>query len=129
MLTIHLFLTDLEPVDAVRQKERELIEWNKKEDQFWFYKTFHNPDSQEYMIDFLCCESKDNLMTLVEFTIYRYKQVFITVNQKALLIFAYSKRSYGEEITSFFETFEDDRLSLLNLMILSEVPDVTITNK
>lgn len=68
-------------------------------------------------------------MTLVEFTIYRYKQVFVTVNQKALLVYAYSKRSYDEEITSFFETIEDDRLDLINLMILSEVPNVTITDR
>ena len=68
-------------------------------------------------------------MTIVEFNVYRYKQIEISKKKKAIIVYAYSKRSYGDEITNFFKTLKADRTNPLNQMISADIPTVTIENK
>jgi hypothetical protein len=128
MLTIHLFDTDVKTKDAVGQKIKELTE-RKKTDAVCNYQVTESPDGKEFIIDFLLGESKDDEMTIVEFNVYRYKQVEISNKKKAIIVYAYSKRSYGENITNFFKTLKADRTNYLNLMISAEVPTVTVESK
>lgn len=128
MLTLHLFDTDIKTKDAVEQKLKELTE-RKKTDAVCNYQVTESPDGKEFIVDFLLGESKDNKMTIVEFNVYHYKQIEITKKKKAIVVFAYSKRSYGDDITSFLKTLKDDRTNYLNQMISADIPNVTIENK
>jgi hypothetical protein len=128
MLTIHLFDTDIKTKDAVGQKVRELTE-RKKTDAVCNYQVTESPDGKEFIVDFLLGESKDNQMTIVEFNVYRYKQIEITKKKKAIIVYAFSKRSYGEDIAAFFKTLKADRTEYLNEMISADIPTVTIENK
>ena len=128
MLTIHLFVTDIKIEDAVGQKIRELIE-RKKTDAVCNYKVTESPDGKEFIIDFLLGESQDDEMTVVEFNVYRYKQIEVAKKKKAIIVYAFSKRSYGENITDFFKTLKSDRIEYLNEMISADIPMVTIENK
>ena len=120
MLTIHLFITDIKTKDAVSQKVNELIA-RKKTDSTYNYQVTESPDGKEFLVDFLLGESKNNEMTIVEFNVYRYKQIQISKKQKAIIVFAYSKRSYGDDITEFFKTLGDDRGKYLNEMIFNKI--------
>lgn len=128
MLTIHLLDTDIKTEDAVGQKVRELTE-RKKTDAVCNYQVTESPDGKEFIIDFLLGESKNNQMIIVEFNVYRYKQIEIAKKRKAVIVYAFSKRSYGEGITAFFKTLKDDRTEYLNEMISADIPTVTIDNK
>ena len=128
MLTIHLFDTDIETKDAVGQKVKELTE-RKKTDAVCNYQVTESPDGKEFIVDFLLGESKNDKMTIVEFNVYRYKQIEISKKKKAIIVYAYSKRSYGDEITNFFKTLKADRTNYLNQMISADIPSVTIENK
>lgn len=68
-------------------------------------------------------------MTVVEFNVYRYKQIEISKKKKAIIVYAFSKRNYGEGITAFFKTLKADRTEYLNEMILADISTVTIENK
>ena len=128
MLTIHLFVTDIKPKDAVNQKINELIT-RKKTDSTCNYQVTESPDGKEFLVDFLLGESKDGLMKIVEFNVYHYKQIQISKKQKAIIIFAFSKRAYGDDITPFLKSLGKDRIEYLNKMISTEIPTVTIENK
>lgn len=128
MLTIHLFDTEIKIKDAVQQKIRELTK-RKKTDPVCNYVVTESPDGMEFMVDFLLGESKGDEMTIVEFNVYRYKQVDLGANKKGILIYAYSERSYGEAITPFLKTLKDDRTEYLNQMISDELPVVTVGGK
>ena len=101
----------------------------KKTDAVCNYQVTESPDGKEFMVDFLLGESKDNKMTIVEFNVYHYKQIEISKKKKAIVVYAYSKRSYGEDITTFFNTLKEDRVNYLNQMISADIPTVTIEKK
>ena len=81
------------------------------------------------MIHFTLGESKNDKMEVQEFNIYRYKQVDLGDNKKGILVYVYSKRAYGKDITPFFKNLKSGRINLLNTMIGSEIPAVTIADK
>jgi hypothetical protein len=128
MMTIHLFETDLKTSDAVEQKVKELTE-RKKTDPICNYQVTKSPDGKEFIVDFLLGESKDNKMTIVEFNIYRYKQIETSKNKEGIIVYAFSKRSYGEDISSFFKTLKVDRDNYLNQMISTDIPTVKLNRK
>jgi hypothetical protein len=128
MMTIHLFLTDIKCEDAVYKKVNELIT-RKKHDSTCNYQVTESTDGKEFLIDFLLGESKDNKMTIVEFNVYRYKQIQISSKQNAIIVYAYTKRGYGNDITAFFGTLENEKINYLKRMFSTKIPTVTIENK
>ena len=128
MLTIHLFATDMSLEDAVKQKGKELTK-RKNSDPLCNYQITESPDGKEYMVDFLLSENKGDDMTIAEFNVYRYKQADLGNNQKGILVYAYSGRSYGEDITPFLEKLKDEKINYLNEMALTNIPDVNIINQ
>ena len=125
MLTIHLFDTDMKIKNAVGQKVKELKK-RKKTDAICNYQVIESPDGKEFIVDFILGESEGDAMTIVEFNVYRYKQIKISKKKNAIIVYTYSKRSYGDDITTFFETLGNDRTRYLNEMTSSEIPSITI---
>jgi hypothetical protein len=128
MLTIHVFNTDNKLKNAVQQKIKELNN-RKKTDPTCNYQVTESPDGKEFIVDFLLGESKGDKMTIAEFNIYRYKQVDIGDKKIGILVYAYSKRAYGDDITPFYKNLGNDRTKLLNEMIGSAMPEVAISDK
>lgn len=128
MLSIFLLVADIKTNDAVQQKIKELNE-RKKTDPTCNYIVNQSPDGKEYMVDFVLGENKNDKMDVEEFNIYRYKQIDLGDKGKALLVYAYSKRAYGNDITPFLKNLKPDRINLLNIMSASEIPTITIVDK
>ena len=127
MMTIHLFVTNMSVYEAVQQKGKELTS-RKKSDPLCNYQITESPDGKEYMIDFILSESRGEEMTIAEFNVYRYKETDLGNNQKGLLVYTYSKRSYGDGITPFLKNLKDEKINYLNEMALTSIPDVIIGN-
>ena len=125
MLSIFLLVSDITTKDAVQQKTEELNE-RKKIDPTCNYMVSQSPDGTEYLLDFVLGDDK---VDVEEFNIYRYKQVDLGDNKKAVLVYAYSKRAYGDAITSFLKNLKSDRGALLNTIVASEMPKVTVVDK
>ena len=125
MLSIFLLAGEVTAKDAVQQKISELTE-RKKTDATCNYSVNQSHDGKEYMVDFVLGESKNDKQEVEEFNIYRYKQVNLGNNKKGLLVYAYSKRAYGEDITPFLKKLKTDRIAFLNEMTAAEMPTVTV---
>jgi hypothetical protein len=128
MMSIFLLVGETKLKDAVQQKVKELNA-RKKTDPTCNYVVNQNPDKTEYMVDFVLGESKNDKMEVEEFNIYRYKQIDLGDKKKGVLVYAYSKRAYGDDITPFFQNLKTDRANLLNAMIGSEMPTIHLADK
>ena len=124
MLTIHLFDQSVKPKNGVNQKVAELNE-RKKSDPVCNYAVMESPDGKDFLLDFLLSDSKDGRLRIVEFNAYKYKQIEIG-DRKALLVFAYSKRAYDDEIEPFLKGLKEERMKHLQQVIKAELPTVTL---
>ena len=125
LLTIHLFAKDIATEDAVKQKIEELAK-RKLTDRICNYKVIESPDGKEFILDFLISESKKNVMEMVEFNIYHYKKIELADNKKSILVYAYSKRSYGDDIKPFLKALKGERIKMLDTMIAAQMPVITL---
>lgn len=125
MMTIHVFITNLTPKEAAQQEAKELDD-RKKTDPVCQYSIAASPDGSEAMVDFLLGVSRNDSMKTVEFNVYRYKQITVSENKKAVVVYAYSRRSYGDDITAFLHTLRETRREMLNQMIAAEIPAITL---
>ena len=127
MLTLHLFIKRMSIQEAVEKKVIEL-EQRKKTDPVCNYVVNESPDGKEFMIDCLFGESKADKMTVVEFNVYKFKQIDLGGDKMGILIYAYSKRSYGDHITKFLKSLKNTRTEYLNVMIEADIPPIRIFN-
>ena len=128
MLTIHLFVTDLAVNSFVDLKVNELIE-RKKTDLYCKYQVTKNPKGDEFIIDCLMSDGKNNSLAVIEFIAYRCKQIDLGDNKKGILVFSYSNRGYSEEIPKFFENLEEARNTYLKTMIEKEMPIIKLVKE
>ncbi|HYG40030.1 MAG TPA: hypothetical protein VD908_15490 [Cytophagales bacterium] len=128
MLTVHLFVTEINVDQAVKQKLMELEE-RKKTDGTCNYIVNESPDGNEFIVDFILGESKNDKMNVVEFNVYRYKQIDLGNSRKGIMIFSFTKRCYGKNIKSFFKSLSKDRIDFINQMISYEMPKIKLVEQ
>ena len=97
------------------------LELRKSTDACCNYKVMNNGDN--YMVDFLVSqkdEKNPELLSVVEFNLYLYRQVTIN-GKKALELDFYSRRAYGEEIIPFLQTLTETRKEALAEMTKTDI--------
>lgn len=125
LLTVHVFVMDVSVDAAIQQKINELTK-RKETDKACNFNVLKSPDGKESILDCLLSTHKNDKIDVVEFVIYRYKQIELKNNKKALLIYAYSKRSYDEKIIAFLKNLKSERMTLLNVMTAKKLPEISI---
>jgi hypothetical protein len=128
LMTIHLFDNKINVEKAVELKVNEL-EKRKKTDATCNYQVTESPDGKEFIVDFILGESMDGKMTIIEFNAYRYKQIQLTDKSHGILVYAYSKRAYGDDITPFLKNLSGTRTEILNEMIGIELPEIKMAKR
>lgn len=124
MITVNVLAKDVAPEDAVRQKTAEL-EGRKKTDAVCHYAVSKSPDGKEYIVDFLLGQG-EGAAAVVEFNLYRYKRIEVGGN-RALLLYAFTKRGYGSATTNFLTELKKERPTLLNAMAAVPLPAIKFT--
>ena len=112
MILIEVLQGNLTPEDLAIKKAKE-IEKRKKTDHVANYQIIDNPETGEYVIDFLISDREGDLY---EFNIYRYKTID-TPKGKAVMLFGFCLRSFdkGELILDgFFPYLKGNRTYLIN---------------
>ncbi len=79
----------------------------------------------EHMLDCILGESADNEMKLVEFNIYRCKNIFVG-GHPAIIICFFTCQGKDEDITPFLMALREDRMKYLVAMANFEFPEVSI---
>ncbi len=128
LITVNVFVLNTTVENAVQQKINELIK-RKETDKVCNFNVIESPDGKESILDCLLSVEKNGDLDIVEFIIYRYKQIELENHQKALLIYSYSKRSYDKNIMKFLKGLSTEREHLLNVMIAKEMPEIIINDK
>ncbi len=127
MLALHVVTqaTDVRSVVALKVKE---LEARKQSDVICNYQVMTSPDNQEIILDFLLSQNMDGSQGIAEFNVYRYRQVALGAGKKGVLLYAYSKRSYGSAIDDFLKTLKPVRTAAIATMTKTKVPTVKITD-
>ncbi|MBW4362826.1 hypothetical protein [Flavobacterium taihuense] len=125
LITVNVFVMDVSVENGIQQKVNELTK-RKETDKVCNFSVINSPDGKESILDCILSSEKNGELEIVEFIIYRYKQIELENHKKALLIYSYSKRSYGENITPFLKKLGTERTDLLNVMIAKELPNIKL---
>jgi len=118
MITIDAIIKDLPIEKVVRLKESELQE-RKKTDKVCNYQITTNSQTGEYMIDFLMSSSD-----IVEWNAYRYKKIVDSKGNPTILLFALSKRAYGNDYITFLTGLKSRRIHYINLVWNYKLPSI-----
>lgn len=118
MIMIEAIILDAPIEKVVRLKESELQE-RKKTDPVCNYQITTNSQTGEYMIDFLLSSGD-----IVEWNGYRYKKFVDSKGNPTILLFALSRRAYGDEITSFLTKLTSERIDYMNLIWDHKLPTI-----
>jgi hypothetical protein len=113
--------------DAVRAKLVQL-ELRKRKDSVVNYKLFQNPDSTEYILDFVLSDGEP-FLNVVEWDVYRYKTFVDSSGHKGYQLFANSLRAYGDEINGFFGTLGATRKRVIALMVKYDMPVIDVRDE
>lgn len=126
MISLFVLNESVSVEDAIQIKIQELEEF-KKTDPVCNYAITSGAKKSEMLIDFLRGESIGDIMTLVEFNVYRYKQIKIGKNKQAILVYAFSKRVRGAEITPFLKSLKQGRLNYIEKILKVNLPEIKLT--
>ncbi len=126
MISLFVLNENISIKDAVQAKIAEL-DAAKKIDPVCNYAVTEAED-KTIILDFLRGESVEGFMTIVEFNVYRYKQIKLGKNKKAIAVYAYSKRAYEAAITPFLKSLVKERPVLIDNTLNTDLPEIRITN-
>lgn len=125
LITVNVYITDISVADAVQQRT-EVLTKRKETDKVCNFSVINNPDGGESIIDCLLSSGSTDKLEVVEFIIYKFKQIELDNHKKVLLIYSYSKRGYGDAIMPFLTNLGKFRRDLLNVMISKEMPVIKV---
>lgn len=125
MVMIDAIVKDLPIEKVVGLKESELQE-RKKTDKVCNYLIMDNSQTGEYMIDFLMSSGKGDNLDIVEWNVYRYKKIIDSKGNPIILLFAMSKRAYGNDITAFLTGLKSNRTEWINLIGNYTLPTIDL---
>jgi len=128
LLTVRVANRDVSLRDVVNEKITEL-EARKKTDIMCNYQVMSNDKSQEVIVDFMVSDKINDPQAIVEFNIYRYQQIALGANKRAVLIYAYSQRSYGAAVDTYLKGLPQVRRDALDEMAKLKLPVVKISGK
>jgi hypothetical protein len=125
MITVNVFVMDVSVEEGIQQKVVQLNK-RKETDKVCVFNVTKSPGPKDSILDCVLSLEKDGVLDVAEFIVYRYKQIELENKQKALLIYSYSKRSYGKDIPAFLKNVNLERTKFLKTMMAKELPKIKI---
>ena len=115
MIMVELVTGDIKIKDAAAAKMAELKKM-KTSNPMVNYESFENPETGEYMIDFLLSQNTADgkAISIVERNVYRYLPFKGKDGEQGIVLFAVSTRSYGDKINSFLTSLKTKKSDLVN---------------
>ncbi len=127
MVTVDFVLTESSIDQAIATKIRQLDEL-KKTNPVVNYEVIGNKATGEKIIDCLIGQTAaDERNSLVEWDVFRYKAVKLKSGQRGILLFAVSKRKYGNDIKPFLTNLKTDRPILIGEVAKRPMPEINLS--
>jgi len=125
MLLIDFVLTDL-PVNEIVKLQVETLNKRKKTDNVCNYNVIKNPQTGEYILDFLMSESNGNSLSIIEWNGYHYKAYTDKNGHKGVLLFGISHRAYKDDALPFLKMLSGYRVDNLRALQPFPLPDIQL---
>lgn len=124
MVIVEALTSDSRPADLVKAKINELKQM-KEANPMVNYETFQK--NGEYMLDFLVSENSADgkKINILERNVYRYKAITDKNGKKAVMLFAASERTYGNEVDGFLAALKTNKSVLQNAVAAFTLPEIT----
>jgi len=128
MLFTDVLTGDLTIEELVKKKVLELKK-AKESNPIINYQLLEK-DGQPVLDFLLSASSADGkTITVVERSIYRYKNITTKSGQKAVLLFGISTRAYGDDILGFMTNLKTTKMDLLSKFGQTKFPEITLPGK
>lgn len=124
MLTLYLIDTTMVLEESMNRKLKELKD-RKKSDLNCFYHITEDKDGKYFIIDYLTTETENRKLTSAEYNVFKYQTVQLA-NRTAILVYAYSWKSYDEESKQFINAINGFRNDFINEIISTKTPSVSL---
>lgn len=126
MVIIEVITGEMTPEEAVNTKVKELAN-RKNTDPYANYDVIENPKTGEFILDFIVSDSNGNEATIAEWNAYRYVKLQDKSDKAGVMLFAISRRAYGENINDFLTILKENRKSGISMLSTYSIPNVTIS--
>lgn len=125
LLNFSYFDRDIDLEQAVRQKV-ESIQQRNAEDKFAkVFDVNDSPDGLEHLMDFMVSGKTKAGASYIEYNVYRFKRY--EKGKTAMLILAYAKRYYGEDLKGISKSVTKQRGPLQLAMSDYTIPNIRMT--
>jgi hypothetical protein len=125
MLMVEYLLIDTPAKYMVAVKYNEIVE-RKKTDAVANLMIKKNPQNGEYIMDFILSEGTGSNISTVELNAYRYKNYTDKGGHKGVLLFALSKRAYGDDVAPFIRNLKFERQDIIKAITDADFPGVEV---
>ncbi len=124
MILLEVATGDFTLAELVKSKTAELDQ-RKKTDLTTNYAVIQNPNTGEYLLDFVISQGT-GAASIVEWNVYRYVKLKDKAGGKGVQLIGYSKRAYGDAGTAFLKQLKTARTADINSMATYKVPEVKL---
>lgn len=125
MLLVEYLLIDTPAKNIVGVKVHEIVE-RKKTDAVANLMVQKNPKNGEYLLDFILSDGDGHRVSTIELNAYRYKNYTDKTGHKGVLLFALSKRAYGDDVELFLANLKFERQNIIKTMAEPNFPPVEL---
>ncbi len=126
MVIIEVITGDLTLEEAVNTKVKELAN-RKNTDPYANYDVIENPKTGEFILDFIVSDSNGNEANIAEWNAYRYVKLQDKSDKTGVMLFAISRRAYGDEISDFLKILKENRKNAISMLSTQSIPNVTLS--
>lgn len=125
MMIIDVLVSDIQLSEALNSKVKELSS-RKSSDPYVNYDVIENPNTGEYILDFLVSNSNGGAADVVEWNAYRYVKLRDKSDKDGVLLIAISRRGYRDGIDDFLGRLKTERPESIKALSSFDVPSVSI---
>ena len=120
MVSVELLTSGISLTNAVKA-QTAMLDRRKSSDPLVNYHILQNPDGSQIVLDFLLSDESTGTL-VVEWDAYRYVSVAMPDGKNAVILFAISRRHYGEGASDFLKMLKTRRTEDVDALVNHAVP-------
>lgn len=120
MVSVELLTSGVSLADAVKA-QTAMLDQRKSDDPLVNYQLLQNPNGSQIVLDFLISDEGTGTLVM-EWDAYRYVSVAMPDGKNAVILFAISRRHYGEGASDFLKTLKTKRNADIDTLVSHAVP-------
>lgn len=125
MVLVEFLLIDTPAKNIVNLKAIEIVT-RKKTDAVANFMLRQKPETGEYLLDFILSAGSGDKVSVVELNAYRYKNYTDKAGHKGVLLFALSRRAYGDDVMPFLKKLNNERHNITKDITKVDFPEVAV---